>query len=174
MAYSTPSEKTGKRNLHYSLRHRKYGWQLKMYDLDCVEYHHETHMPVCVIETKYGLVNNLDFNDDQFECHYNLAQKLEVPFFCLIYYPFGEDGKLLDADQDHSKLSHIQYRVYGVNEKGRNCFPNAKSLTELDWVRELYKLRGLTLNESISQTLYQELKQEVRIPFVCPRPLPRR
>ena len=170
MTYRTPSEKTGKRNLHYLLRHRIYGSYLKMYDLDCVEYHHLTKQPVCIIETKFGLQGDLDFNDDQFECHFNLAEKLEIPFVCLIYYPFGPDGKLLDANEDHSKLSHIQFRVMGVNSKGINWFPRPRSLTEVDWVKELYKLRGLSLNDSLTGSLYQTWKQDVRIPFVCPRP----
>lgn len=160
-------ELTGKRNLHYNRRHRLYGREMKMYDIDSVEYHHLTKQPVALVETKFGLIRDIDLNNDEFECLWNTSEKLDVPLFCLVYYPFNNKGHLLDADMSYDLLTHIQYVVIPVNSQAKKLVPRQCRMTEAQWVGVLYKLRGLPPNSDFPLC---DTWKEVRLPFVVPRP----
>lgn len=138
-------EMTGKRNLHYNRWHRKTGRKMTMIDLDSVEIDCNTKQPVAMIETKFGLIQNIDLNDFEFEALNNMATKLEVPLFCLIYYPLSVQNYMIDADDKSSILSHIQFLAIAVNERAYKILgaPVVKC-TEKDWISILYKMRGIS------------------------------
>lgn len=131
-------EKTGKRNLHYSLRHRKYGFEVTMMDFDNVEYDMTTKQPLALIETKFGLVREVDLNDHKLQVMCNLAR--DLPVFVLVYYPLDKDGRLLDAEVSHDEFAHIQYLVVPVNESAKVMVPKACKFTEIQWVNFLRRL----------------------------------
>ncbi len=166
--YETKKEKTGKRNPHYDLRHRIYG-EMKMYDADNIEFHCETRMPVGVVETKFGRVSDIDLYDDQFTCLDNVATKLEVPFFCLIYYVFSKHGGYLEHDGYFIDFEHIQFYAIPVNKKAQSILPRAVRMTEVEWVTTLYQLRGDKLPEYVKSKLCSTWRSVSNIPFVMPR-----
>lgn len=161
-------EISNKRNLHYSNRHRLYGGSLTMMDIDYVEYDAKTNQPLVLIETKFGKIKSIDLNDREFDCLCNLAKGLGLPVLLVIYYPMKEDGSLLSSEEDNSLMTHIQYLVCGVNEEGKKLFNKPTRLSEHDWVRELYKLRGQN-TMTPETTLYTEWKHGVTIPSITYR-----
>lgn len=102
-----------------------------MTDIDFVE-HDENGTPIFMVETKFGLVGEVDLNDPQFETMCWCARE-EIPVFCVVYYPLNKHGRLVDAGREN-EMVHIQFIVIGVNRLGREYYPKAKRLTELDWV----------------------------------------
>lgn len=116
-----------------------------MIDVDSVEINCDTQQPVAMIETKFGLVEKIDLNDFEFEVLNNMATKLEIPLFCLVYYPLSEQNYMIDADDKSSILKHIQFLAIAVNQRAYKILgaPVVKC-TEKDWISILYKLRGFS------------------------------
>lgn len=153
---STKKESLGYRNLHYSLRHRKYGEQLYNWDVDHMEFD-KFMEPVLLIEEKLGLIKEIDLNDNQFTAHCKVARKLNIPSLLLITFPSKDNGDLLDGKENHEELFHMQFILAGINVKGRKfVYEIAKELgprdcslygevklTEREWVRILHEVRGL-------------------------------
>ncbi len=160
-------EKTGKRNLQYSKRHRIYGSKMKMYDLDSVEFDSVTKQPVAMVETKFGYAKTINLCSDEFDCLCNLADRLDVPLLCLVYYPLNAQDQLIDANDTFSTLVHMQFIVIPVNEPAKKVLPSQCRMTETQWVKFLYRLRGLSTVEA-EEPLCETWKT-VPLPSVLPR-----
>ncbi len=161
-------EKTRKRNLQYNIRHHYYGASLRMYDIDSVEVDPVTDMPVGLIETKYGIIGEVDLGTAQFKLLCNMAVPFNIPVICLVYYPLDENDKMVDAD-DPGLAVHMQFCVIPVNDKAKTLLPDPagrKRMTELEWVTFLYGLRGLSVPSHL--TSCDTWKPNVKIPSVIP------
>lgn len=148
-------ERLGKRNLAYNKRHREYGDRLIMEDIDTVEYHADTNEPVAVIETKFGLVKEIDLNSKQNCRQAKLANKLGVPYFCLVYYIMDKRKKLIDAADVGAEVGHVQYYLIPVNRRAVEILSEPEAMTECQYVEFLYKLRGEVLPKQLELTLYK-------------------
>lgn len=160
-------ERTGKRNLHYNNRHRCWGFELTAMDVDFMEYDSKTGKPLALIETKFGLVKNVDLNEPAFDALCMLARE-EIPVFCLVYYPLDASGQLVDAGRPTSDVESIQFVVAPVNRCAKQYVPSRKRMTEIEWVFILRQLHGLT-GASNDLTLCSTWK-EVQIPQIMYRP----
>jgi len=167
MSYFTKLEKTGKRSLHYNLRHRIYGQQMKMYDADNIEFDWITKKPVCLIETKFGAINNIDLNHDQFDCLLNVADPLHIPLICLVTYIFHKNGEWLNAEDSFEDFGHIQFLAIGVNSYAKRLLPVPKRMTEIEWTAFLHQLRGEPMVEA--EPLCSTWRN-VNKPFILIRP----
>lgn len=142
---TTKQERLGYRSLHYSRRHREYGNKIYNWDIDHMEFDNNLD-PVLMIEEKFGCPNliSIDLNTAEFTAKCKVANKLGIPLILLIVFPFNkENGYLLDGKESYDDLDHIQFAVIGVNELGRMKFKNLTRLTEAEWVKFLYKIRGI-------------------------------
>lgn len=160
-------EKLGKRNLHYSKRHRIYGNRTTMMDLDSVEYDVITRKPLAFIETKFGLIKQVMMNDPKLDVYRNIAKmaEKELPVFVLIYYPLDKDDKLLDADIDYNNLKHMQYYVIPANSRAKELIPEPKMITEAFWVNFLLWLHGQKQTAKDNNLLSKTIKK-VNIPDI--------
>jgi len=114
-------------------------------DLDFLEYDYLTEEPVAAIETKYALEKVIDTQGKELKVLVKVANKLGIPAFCLVYYPFKEDGSLLyhnEVDKECSQLHHIQFYVVPLNEMAKQYVPLSSHMSEKDWVSVLSNLHG--------------------------------
>lgn len=163
-------EKLGKRNLAYNNRHRLWGDGITATDVDMLEFDKKTGKPLALIESKFGLIREIDLNDSQFEALCSLAR--ELPVFLCVYYPLNIDGQLVNAGQEET-MTHIQFYTLGVNEAGRRYVPKPTRMTEKEWVGVLRQLHGEPpVSEEESWVWYDEWK-EVRLPQITQRPIQR-
>lgn len=159
-------ERTHKRNLHYNNRHRLWGYNLTAMDVDFMEYDSKTGKPLALIESKFGLVKEVDLNEPAFDALCMLARE-EIPVFCLIYYPLDKAGQLVDADRPGSDVESIQFVVAPVNGKAKEYVSSRKRMTEAEWVAILNQLHGVT-DVSNDLTLGKTWR-EVQIPYIMNR-----
>jgi hypothetical protein len=137
------TEHTGLRDLHFSARHRQYGPTLVAYDSDMNEYDLDDNL-VAKLEMKHGNTVLLDLGERQFRCGCKEANMLGVPYYCVVYYYYHSYGKypqLLHA-QEHFPISHVQYYVVPLNPKAQEHVAEAQEMTEEQFVKLLYHLRG--------------------------------
>ncbi len=117
-------ERTGWRDMAISQRHRLYGYDCPMFDIDfmCVEY--DKSMPVCLVEYK-NIQGQLNVDSANIKALINLGNMANLPAFAALYV---NDFSL--------------YLIYGLNDLAKKYFSSPKIITEVEWVEFLYKLRG--------------------------------
>ena len=136
-----------------------------MMDLDCVEYDGDGNT-LALVETKYGLVQDIDLNDIQFTVLCKMARE-EIPVFCLVYYPMDEHGNLVDANEPYENMKHIQYYVVPVNRCAKRIVPKQTKMTEIEWVMILANIHGNTIPDRSKYGYHW--KQVKNIPMIFPR-----
>lgn len=146
----TRKEQLNYRDLHNSKKHRELGDKLTMFDADAIEYHPDTHLPVALIEDKHGNIPSIDFDAIQFRCHLNTANKLEIPFYCVVYYHLNACGNPVNGDQDYSFITHSQYFVIPLNTFATTYVAEPTMLSAANYSRLLHKLRGLSIAHIVS------------------------
>lgn len=162
-------EKLGKRNLCYNNRHRQWGESLNTMDVDFMEY--KNGKPVALIETKFGLIKDVDLNDEKFDALCSLADE-RIPVILCIYYPMDSDHRLIGVEREGTAVAHIQFVIIGINQLGRRLIPQRKRMSEKEYVEFLYKLRNETVPIDIQNKLCTNWIP-VSIPTITHRPIDR-
>ena len=120
-------ERSGWRDESISLRHRLYGNNVPMQDLDCVEL--DYGVPVAFMEWKNEHAAKCSSLSPQIQTLVWIANKCERPAFGIRYA------------SDFS-----WWRVTALNDLARKFIPEpATQMTEIEYVDFLYSLRGRTL-----------------------------
>lgn len=129
-------ERTGWRDEALSLRHReKYGWDCPAVDLDFVLVEFNRGEPAGLVEYKAGGARHIDLQHPSYRSLGKLASNSKVPFFVVFY------------DENFT------YRVIPANDYAKKYVPFTKTFCERDFVRLLYKIRGLEAPEGILEDL---------------------
>lgn len=155
------SERLHKRDLHYSERHRTYG-KLPATDIDMIEYDDFDNAAI-LIEEKHGQISSVYLHESRKQ--QNVANKLEVPFFIVVYYFLHLKPTkrplfvLIDADQELS-IDHVQYFVIPANKLAAHFLPQAKQLTEKEYIRFLHHIKQSTPPDLTSDQFFDHLLSE--------------
>lgn len=160
-------ERLNKRNLTYNNRHRQWGIELTAMDVDFMEYDSKTGKPLALIETKFGLIKEVDLNEPAFDALCMLARE-EIPVFCLIYYPMDASGQLVGAERPFEDVEHIQFVVAPANRCAKQYVPSRKRMTEAEWVSIVRKLHGVS--DGINDSSLCSTWKDVQIPYIMNRP----
>jgi len=131
-------EKFGVRDADISERHRLYGASCSMVDLDFVVIEYYFSKVVALIEYKYHLAENKhDLSTSNYKALIDLADRAGIPFF-VVYY-------------DRKDWS---FNVYCSNQKAKDIYnKDLLKLDELSFVKLLYQLRDLKINQEIEKRL---------------------
>lgn len=158
-------EKTHKRNPHLNLRRRIYGY--KCYDMDHVIFDNQTKRPLLISEDKYGLIRFVDLTGDQFKCICNLADE-RFPVICTVYYIFDKYGNLVEPEQPHEEMTHVQFLVHPVNRAAVEFMGENRpyKMTELQYVTLLGKLQSQPTE--LPKNLYNFLRPVTVVPQFIP------
>lgn len=159
--YGVRKEKLGIRDLRYNNRHRDYGKTLRMYDVDFVEYDIKTNEPVAMVETKHGNQKVIDFNDPEVKCTLRLAERAQVPYFIVVYYPTGPD--LIDPNLINKFGDYWQFYVIPVNQLAKKKLPGPMQMTEKLYVQFLYFIRNEKMPDNL---LLDDVKLTVPLPEI--------
>lgn len=121
-----------------SSRHREFGWDAPMLDLDFPALEYDQGKPVALVEYKHY---NADVKlwHPSFKAMRYMADKCEIPFFIIIYYP-----------------DHHNYYIIPMNDFARQVprCEGPKMWTERNYVKMLYWLRKKRCPESISEAMW--------------------
>lgn len=140
------NERTGWRDKELSERHRLWGFNCPMVDLDflAVEYH--IGKPVLIADYKRFTAQRPNLNHSSYKAITLLADGYSegpLPFIIPFYWP-----------------DIWAFRVIPVNEEARKHFYQDEMLTEKEYVSRLYQLRSLVLTKNIIPELNNTLPIE--------------
>lgn len=137
-------ERSGWRDQALSMRHRLYGADCPAVDLDFLLVEFDTGKPVAVIEYKAGDPRPLDLEHPSYRALRHLADASRIPLVIAFYSPLWS------------------FTVYPCNDHAREWFTAGEQLSELEYVRRLYALRGRELPAEIEVRMNDVLPQEAR------------
>jgi hypothetical protein len=139
-------EDTNWRDEDMSKRHREWGWNCPVVDIDFLVCEYNLGKPVAIVEYKrhrMKFVNEADINyrvlKDLADARYN-----PLPFFVCFYWP-----------------EIWAFKVVPMNETARSYLVNDTIMSEYDYVSFLYKLRRIALKNELSEKLNKEMPNDV-------------
>ena len=123
-------ERTGWRDEKLSARHRLWGHNCPMVDLDflVVEYNHGK--PVGLIEFKHFGAEKPDIEHPTYRALIELSNLASLPFLVVFYD--NEDW---------------WFRVYPINDAAKVHYKKGQIMSEREFVRSLYRLRGIVMSD---------------------------
>lgn len=118
-------ERTGWRDERLSARHRRWGWDCPMLDIDFIGLEYDTGEPCVVVEYKHENAQLASPNHPSYRALRSLGTRAGVPVLGVRY-----------AD-DFS-----WYRVTPLNAEAREYVTSQEQMAEPDYVALLYRIRG--------------------------------
>lgn len=132
-------ERTGWRDEELSLRHRRYGIDCPAVDVDflLIEYDHGT--PSALVEYKNEHAKKQCLAHPSYHAISDLASRAGIPaLFCR----YKDDFSV--------------WRVTPLNEEAKKYVSPNTDMTEQEWVRLLYKIRGYDVPQSVLDGIHVE------------------
>lgn len=141
-------ERTGWRDESISRRHRTWGFNCPAVDLDFLVAEYHIGKPVGLIEYKHFKAQTPNVLHPTYRALTALADGYNdgpLPFLIAFYWP-----------------DIWAFRVTPVNDCAKEHFRMGEVLSELTFVKRLYKLRSLVLTEHLMKSLNTTLPEEYR------------
>lgn len=132
-------ERTGWRDEWISNRHRTWGWDCPMVDIDFLAAEYDQAKPVAIIEYKAAGAAISDFTKPSYKVLIGLANAANIPFAVVRY---------------HAKQS--LFYIQPGNDLANFAFTCKKIISEFEYVGQLYRLRQRETPETIGQQLSRQ------------------
>ena len=129
-------ERSGWRDQRVSQRHRQWGYDCPALDVDFLMLEYDTGKVVALVEFKHERAAPVNAGHPSMRAICDLAVRADIPAFVCRY---GDD------------LSW--WYPSPLNDQARAFLPEAKHLSEREWVELLYRLRGRKLPSEWSEQL---------------------
>lgn len=126
------AERSGWRDLSLSQRHRKWGWDCPAVDLDFLFLEYDRGKAVAVVEYKHEDAAPQYPSHPTYQALIDLGNRAGLPVFAARYAG------------DFS-----WWKVTPLNAKAKEHVAAQTTMSERDWVRLLYRVRGYDLPESV-------------------------
>lgn len=136
MGQKVKPERTGWRDLGLSKRHRLWGVALAATDLDFILCEASFTKPIALVEYKNEKAPAQHFNDHGIQRIKNLADMAKIPAFACRY-----------------ATDYSWYRPVALNERAKVYLPDRCEMSEPDFVRFLYRLRGMQMPPEVFDNL---------------------
>jgi hypothetical protein len=142
----TRQERTGWRDAAISSRHRTWGFNCPAVDLDFLVAEYNIGKPVALVEYKHCNARSPVYDHPTYRALSDLADNYApgaLPFVVAFYWP-----------------DIWAFRIIPVNGIAKQHFRHGQVLTELEYVRTLYRLRRLTLTRELEGKLNDVMPSE--------------
>lgn len=133
------SERTGWRDEWISNRHRCWGWDCPMVDIDFLAAEYDQAKPVAIIEYKAAGAALHDFSKPSYKVLIALANAANIPFAIVRYHP----------------EQSLFYIIPG-NESAQLVFTCNRIISEFEYVGQLYRLRKRQTPETVERQLSRQ------------------
>lgn len=118
-------ERSGWRDLRLSQRHRAWGWNCPAVDLDLLFLEYDRGKAVAVVEYKHENAPPQYASQPNYQALIDLGNRATLPVFAVRYTDDFE-----------------WWEVIPLNKLAEQWCPARKQMTEADWVKLLYRMRG--------------------------------
>lgn len=125
-------ERTGWRDLALSQRHRRWGWDCPAVDLDFLFLEYDKGKAVALVEYKHEKAAPQYATHPTYQAMIDLGNRAGIPVFACRY-------------QD----DFMEYKVIALNAVAHGLLPERISMTEIEWVTFLYKIRGYDVPDTL-------------------------
>ncbi len=125
MTRSVSPERTGWRDRALSERHRIWGWDCPAVDIDFLMLEYDHCKAVALVEYKHEQAKEQRKSNPSIKALIDLGNRANVSVFCVRYA------------NDFS-----WWRVVPLNKVAQGWLSDRDEMTETDWVRLLYRMRG--------------------------------
>lgn len=126
------SERTGWRDEGLSRRHRRWGWDCPAVDLDFLMLEYDHGKASAIVEYKNEHAAPQYATHPTYQAMIDLGNRAMIPVIACRY------------SDDFSK-----WRVVPLNEFAKTFVPDRTEMTEKQWVKLLYKIRGYDVPDSV-------------------------
>jgi hypothetical protein len=143
-------ERSGWRDEAISRRHRMWGFNCPAVDLDFLVIEYHLGLPVGLIEYKHFKAQEPELLHPTYRALAALANdyKDPLPFLLSFYWP-----------------DIWAFRVTPVNDIARSHFYSGEIVSELEYVRRLYRMRSLVLTENLMKHLNNILPDSLALSY---------
>ena len=125
-------ERTGWRDQALSERHRRWGWDCPMLDIDFLALEYDKGVSVAIVEYKHENAEKQYSSHPSYRALRDLGDKADLPVFAVRYA--GDFAWWL---------------VVPLNSRAKQVVPERKKMTEREWVEVLYRLRNYELPDGL-------------------------
>lgn len=125
-------ERTGWRDLKLSQRHRRWGWDCPAVDLDFLFLEYDKGKAVALVEYKHENAAPQYATHPTYQAMIDLGTRAKVPVFACRY-----------------KDDFSAWIIIPLNSFAKIHIKNRTEMTEKQWVRFLYNIRGYELPDNI-------------------------
>jgi hypothetical protein len=137
-------ERTGWRDAWISQRHRAWGYDCPMCDIDFLAIEYTQKVPVALVEYKAARPFRIDTEAANYTALINASAGMNVPLLVVFYSP-----------------TYAWFYVHPLNYQALRWFGRGQWMSEREYVRELYALRGIAVPSSVADQL-SDFKPEGR------------
>lgn len=150
-------------NEEYNDNHRKYGSKLYAMDVDMIEFNKDG-IPQIIKETKHGHQYKISLDDIKLKCQANLAKASNIPHLLVFYYFPGLNKFNNVTDQFGPNRF---FYVFPLNNQARNHLNNGEFMSELNYVKFLYRIKNETLSNDLNiDELHTEINNNIDEPLI--------
>jgi hypothetical protein len=125
-------ERTGWRDEELSRRHREWGWDCPMVDIDFLALEYDDGKAVAIVEYKHEGAMPQDYMNKSYQALKDLANKAQLPLFAVWY-----------------SRDFTSWKVDVLNKYAKAVAPSKAILTEKEYVEFLYSLRMRVLPNNL-------------------------
>ena len=133
-------ERTGWRDLELSKRHRRWGWDCPMVDLDFLALEYDSGKAAALVEYKHEQATPQYASHPSYQAMIDLGDRAELPVLAVRY-----------------AADFSWWRVVPLNRYAAAYLPERCEMTERAWVTLLYKLRNREPPESLFEDALIEI-----------------
>jgi hypothetical protein len=134
------AERTGWRDEALSGRHRRWGWDCPAVDLDFLFLEYDHGKASAIVEYKNEHAAPQYASHPTYRAMIDLGDRAGVPVIACRY------------SDDFSEWNAVP-----LNDEAKKYLSNRMTLSEREWVRLLYRIRGYECPESILNGIYTEI-----------------
>jgi hypothetical protein len=126
-------ERSGWRDMDLSRRHRKWGFNAPIVDIDFLVIEYNRAKPMAMVEYKLSGAPIPDIKSASYRALLDLANnygKTGIPFLISVY-----------------RKCPWMFKIIPVNDLAKNLFAHNEELSEKEYVSRLYDIRGMSLEK---------------------------
>jgi len=138
--FPVKQEFTGWRDEDLSKRHRKWGWDCPVVDIDLLMVEYNLGKPIALVEYKKYTAQKPNLAHPTYKALSCIANAGKLPFFIAVYWP-----------------NTWAFKIIPVNEISKTIYDESTFYTEKEYVESLYALRSKVIKDVILDGLNEQL-----------------